>query len=117
MCKRRDCLKDGVRRKASEGLVVVAGVRPVTERLADVAVGPLVALAAVVGGVRRGVGHLHLGGAVLGVVEIEAVADVAEQPRGELLLGGAAVVGTATRGKGRQEGKKHVACRQGGAKR
>ena len=70
----------------SEGLVVVAGVGGVAERLADVAVGPLVALAAVVGAVRGGVGHLLLGGAVLGVVQVEAVADVTEQPRGNLLL-------------------------------
>lgn len=76
------------RTKASEGLVVVTGFGPVAKDLTDVAVGPLVALAAVVGGVRRGVGHLHLRGAVLCVVEVKAVADVAEQPRGKLLLHG-----------------------------
>lgn len=57
------------------------------EDLADVAVGPLLGLAAVVGGVRGGVGGLRLRGAVLGVVEVEALADVAEEPRRGLLLG------------------------------
>lgn len=73
-------------KKASEGLVVIAGFGPVAEDLADVAVGPLVAFIAVVGGVRGGVGHLHLRGTVLRVMEVEAVADVAEQPWGRLLL-------------------------------
>lgn len=54
--------------------------------LTDVAVGPLFALIAMVGGVWRGVGHLHLCRTVLGVVEVEAVADVTEQPWGRLLL-------------------------------
>ena len=50
------------------------------EDLADVAVGPLHGGVAVVGGVRDGVGALGLRGAVLRVVEVEAVADVAEEP-------------------------------------
>lgn len=54
--------------------------------LADLTVGPFLALIAMVGGVRRGVGHLCLCGTVLGVVEVEAVADVTEQPWGRLLL-------------------------------
>lgn len=72
---------------ASEGLVVVAAVGPVAEDLADVAVGPFLSLAAVVGRVRGGVRGLRLRGTVLGVVEVEAVADVAEEPRRWLLLG------------------------------
>lgn len=75
-----------VREKASEGLVVVTGVGPVAKDLADVAVGSLLALAAVVCGVWWRVWHLHLCGTVLGVVEVKAVADVAEQPRRGLLL-------------------------------
>lgn len=59
-----------------------------TEDLADVAVGPLVSLTAVVGGVWWGVGHLRLRWAVLSVVEVEAIADVAEKPRRKLLLCG-----------------------------
>lgn len=58
------------------------------EDLTDVAVGPFVALVAVVGGVRRGVRHLHLCGTVLSVVQVEAVADVAEQSWGKFLLHG-----------------------------
>lgn len=68
-----------------EGLVVVAGLGGVTEGLADVAVRPLVGWVAVVGGVRYRVGALGLSRAVLGVVEVEAVADVAEQTRRRLL--------------------------------
>lgn len=68
-----------------EGLVVVAGLGGVTEGLADVAVRPLVGRVAVVGGVRYRVGALGLSRAVLGVVEVEAVADVAEQTRRRLL--------------------------------
>ena len=64
-----------------EGLVVVAGGGGVAKGLADVAVRPLHGGVAVVGGVRDGVGALGLGGAVLRVVEVEAVADVAEEPR------------------------------------
>lgn len=71
---------------ASEGLVIIAGVSPVAEHLTDVAVGPFFTLIAVVGGMWRGVGHLHLCGTVLGVMEVKAVADVTEQPRGGLLL-------------------------------
>lgn len=56
------------------------------EHLTDVAVGPFFTLIAVVGGMWRGVGHLHLCGTVLGVMEVKAVTDVTEQPRGELLL-------------------------------
>lgn len=73
-------------KKASKGLVIVTGVGPVAEDLTDVTVGPLFALIAVVGGVWRGVRHLHLCGTVLGVMEVEAVADVTEQPWGRLLL-------------------------------
>lgn len=69
-----------------EGLIVVAGLRGVSEGLADVAVGPLVGRVAVVGGVRYRVGALGLRGTVLRVVEVEAVADVAEETRGRLLL-------------------------------
>lgn len=56
------------------------------EGLADVAVGPLVCRVAVVGGVGHRVGALGLSGAVFGVVEVEAVADVAEEARRRLLL-------------------------------
>lgn len=66
------------------------------EDLADVAVGPFFPLGAVVGGVRGGVGRLRLRGAVLRVVEVEAIADVAEKPGRELLLGGLLVM-AATR--------------------
>lgn len=69
-----------------EGLVVVAGLRGVSERLTDVAVGPLVGRVAVIGGVRYGVGALGLSGTVLGVVEVKAVADVAEETGGHLLV-------------------------------
>lgn len=75
-------------KKGLKGLVVITGVGPVAKDLTDVTVGPFFALSAVVGGVWRGVGHLHLCGTVLGVVEVEAVADVTEQPRGKLLLRG-----------------------------
>lgn len=77
---------EGVRQRPLEGLVVVAGLGGVPEGLADVAVGPLVRRVAVVGRVRHRVGALGLGGAVLGVVQVEAVADVAEEPRRGLLL-------------------------------
>lgn len=56
--------------------------------LTDVTVGPLFALIAVVGGVWRRVRHLHLRGTVFCVMEVKAVADVTEQPRGRLLLHG-----------------------------
>lgn len=69
-----------------EGLIIVAGLRGVSEGLADVAVGPLVGRVAVVGGVRYRVGALGLSGTVLGVVEVKAVADVAEQTGGRLLF-------------------------------
>lgn len=69
-----------------KGLVIVTGVGPVTKDLADVAVGPLFSFIAVVGGVRRGVGHLRLRWAVLCVVEVEAIADVTEEPWRKLLL-------------------------------
>lgn len=74
------------RQRPLEGLVVVAGLGGVSEGLADVAVGPLVRRVAVVGGVRHRVGALGLSGAVLGVVQVEAVADVAEEARRGLLL-------------------------------
>lgn len=54
--------------------------------LTDVAVGSFFALTAMVGGVWRGVGHLHLCGTVLSVVEVEAITDVTEQPWRRLLL-------------------------------
>lgn len=69
-----------------KGLVIVTGVGPVTKDLADVAVGSLLSFTAVVGGVWGGVGRLRLGRAVLRVVEVEAIADVTEKPRGKLLL-------------------------------
>lgn len=69
-----------------EGLVVVAGLGGVSEGLADVTVGPLVRRVAVVGGVRHRVGALGLSGAVLRVVQVEAVADVAEEAWCCLLL-------------------------------
>lgn len=81
-----DCAKGKAWRRRSEGLVVVTGLGPVSEHLADVAVGPRLPLAAVVGAVWRRVGLLRLCGAVLRVVEVKAVADVAEQSRGDLLL-------------------------------
>lgn len=59
-----------------------------TKDLADVAVGSLLPFTAVVGGVWGGVGRLRLGRAVLRVVAVEAIADVTEKPRGELLLHG-----------------------------
>lgn len=71
-----------------KGLVIVTGVSPVTEDLADLAVGPLFSFTAVVGGVWGGVGHLRLGRAVFGVVEVEAIADVTEKSRRKLLLCG-----------------------------
>lgn len=67
------------------------------EDLADVAVGPLLSFAAVVGGVGGGVGRLRLGRAVLRVVEVEAIADVTEEPRGQLLLHGFLVVAVMKR--------------------
>lgn len=69
-----------------EGLIIVAGLRGVSEGLADVAVGPLVGRVAVISGVRYGVRALRLSGTVLRVVEVEAVADVAEQTRSRLLF-------------------------------
>lgn len=57
-----------------------------SKSLADVAVRPLVGGVAVIGGVGNGVRALGLSGTVLGVMEVKAVADVAEQARGRLLL-------------------------------
>ena len=74
-------------KKALKGLIVSTGFGPVAKDLTDVTVGPIL-ITAVVGGVWGRVGHLHLCGTVLGVVEVEAVADVTEQPRGQLLLHG-----------------------------
>lgn len=67
------------------------------EDLADVAVGSLLSFTAVVGGVWGGVGRLRLGRAVLRVVEVEAIADVTEKPRGKLLLHGFLVVAAMKR--------------------
>lgn len=86
MCKYTDCSNEG--EKGLEGLVVVTGFGPVAKDLTDIAVGPFFALIAMVGGVWRGVGHLHLCGTVLGVMEVKAVTDVTEQPWGRLLLRG-----------------------------
>lgn len=70
-----------------ESLIIVAGLGGVAEGLADVTVGPLVRRVAVIRRVGHRVGALGLGGAVFGVVEVEAVADVAEEAgRGLLLL-------------------------------
>lgn len=49
-------------------LIVVAGVRPVAEDLADVTVRSFIVGTAMVGGVRWGVEHLVLGGTVFCVV-------------------------------------------------
>lgn len=86
MCKYFDCASEGGGKKASEGLVIVTGVSPVAENLTDVTVRPFLAFGAMVGGVWRGVWHLSLCGAVLGVMEVETIADVTEQPWGELLF-------------------------------
>ena len=74
------------KKKALKGLVVVTGFGPVAKDLTDVAIRPLFTLIAVVSGVWRGVGHLHLCGTVLSVMEIETVTDVTEQSGGRLLL-------------------------------
>ncbi len=63
---------------ALEGLIIVTGLRRVSEGLANVAVGPLIGRVAVICGVRHGVRALGLSGTVLCVVEVEAVANVAE---------------------------------------
>lgn len=73
-------------KKALKGLVIVTGVSPVPKDLTDVTVGPLLTLIAMVGGVWRGVWHLRLRRTVLSVVEVKAVADVAEKPRRRFLL-------------------------------
>lgn len=87
MCKYFDCANKGGE-KGLEGLIVVTGLGGVAKDLTDVAVRPFFTLTAVVGGVWRRVGHLHLCGTVLGVVEVEAVADVTEESWGKLLLKG-----------------------------
>ena len=69
-----------------EGLIIVAGLGGVSEGLADVAVRPLVGWVTVIGGVRYGVGALGLSGTVLCVVEVKAVADIAEQTWRSLLF-------------------------------
>lgn len=69
-----------------ESLIVIAGVGGVAERLADVTVGPLVCRVAVIRRVGYRVGALGLSRAVFGVVEVEAVADVAEETRRRLFL-------------------------------
>lgn len=86
MCETR------VGKKGLKGLVIVTGFGPVAKDLADVAVGPILALSAVVDGVWRRVGHLHLCGTVLGVMEVEAVADVTEKSWRKLLLCGLIIV-------------------------
>lgn len=67
-----------------EGLVIIAGVCPVSEGLTDVTVGPLKAGVSVAGvwSVRR----LLLRGTVLGLVQVKAVTDVTEETRSGLLL-------------------------------
>lgn len=85
MCKCTDCANDGFE-KALKGLVIGTGFSPVAKHLAGVAVGPLLALTAMVGGVWGGFGYLLLEGTVLCFVEIEAVANVAELPRRKFLL-------------------------------
>lgn len=77
---------DRSRWRPLEGLVIIAGLGGVSEGLADVTVGPLVGWVAVVGRVWHRVGALGLSGAVLRVVQVEAVADVAEEARRRLLL-------------------------------
>lgn len=89
---------------ALKGLVIVTGLGPVAEDLADVAVGPLLSFTAVVGAVWRRVGHLRLGGAVLRVVEVEAIADVTEKPGRGLLLGGFLVVAEKKKKKKKRQG-------------
>lgn len=83
--------------KGLKGLVIITGFGPVAKDLTDIAVGPFFALIAVVGGVWRGVGHLHLCGTVLGVMEVKAVADVTEQPGRSLLLHGFLVMAAEKR--------------------
>lgn len=79
-----------------------------TEDLADVAVGPLFSFIAVVGGVRRGVGHLRLCWAVLCVVEVEAITDVTEKPWRKLLLCRFLVMAA-------KKSKRAVQCSHGGS--
>lgn len=94
VCKYSDCANEGLKKKkkkkqskkALKGLVIVTGVSPVPKDLTDVAVGPLLTLIAMVGGVWRGVWHLRLRRTILSVVEVKAVADVAEEPRRRFLL-------------------------------
>lgn len=69
-----------------ESLIIVAGLGSVAKSLADVTVGPLVRWVAMVRGVGYRVGALGLSRAVFGVMEVKAVADVAEQTRRRLLL-------------------------------
>lgn len=48
--------------------------------LADIAIGPLFPLIAMVGGMWRRVGHLRLCGTVLCVVQVKAITDITEHP-------------------------------------
>lgn len=70
-----------------EGLVVIAGVGPVTKHLADVAVRPLFAGATVVSRVRGRIRQLLLCGTVFCVMEVKTVADVAEEAWRRFLFG------------------------------
>lgn len=56
------------------------------KNLTNVTVGPFFTLTAMVGGVWRGVGHLHLCRTVLSVMEVKAITDITEQPWGRFLL-------------------------------
>lgn len=67
------------REDPSKGLIVVAVAGPVPKHFADVTVRPLLAAAAPVCGMWGVLGHLCLRGAVLCVVQIEAIADVTEE--------------------------------------
>lgn len=80
------CFQAEGARGNSEGLVIVAGIFPVTESLTDVAVRPFTTAAAMIGGVRWRVWRLRLRGTVLCVVKVEAVANVAENTWRRFLL-------------------------------
>lgn len=69
-----------------------------SKNLTDVTIGPLLILTAMICGVGWRVRSLHLGRAILCVMEVEAVTDVTEQPWWRLLLGGAFVKTEEERG-------------------